>query len=58
MKDCVLVKLDLLRNLVEGEEMLSRGILFHNVVGFLCDAIETITAGQGLEGRGRLHQEA
>ena len=28
----------------EGEEMLSRGILFHNVVEFLCDAIETITA--------------
>ena len=42
----------------EGEEMLSHGILFHNVVEFLCDAIETITAGQELEGRGRLRREA
>ena len=42
----------------EGEEILSGGILFHNVVEFLCDAIETITAGQGLEGSGRLRQEA
>ena len=42
----------------EGEEILSHGILFHNVVEFLCDAIETITARQGLEGSGGLRQGA
>ena len=42
----------------EGEEILSRGIFFHNVVEFLRDAIETITAGQGLEGCGGLRQGA
>ena len=42
----------------EGEEILSRGILFHNVVEFLRDAIETITARQGQEGGGRLRQGA
>ena len=42
----------------EREEILSHGILFHNVVGFLRDAVETITARQGQEGGGRLRQGA
>ena len=42
----------------KGEEILSHGILFHNVVEFLRDTVETITAGQGLEGSGGLRQGA